>query len=115
MRRLTIFVLVATNLLACGGRVEGPTESGGSGGSGSQTSGGPNQGVGGGLTGGSEPLPQCQPGFLPGTSTEPCNWMYDGRCYVERIGACACACPPKTATICQSSIFDDPPVEVFCY
>ncbi len=107
-------VLVGAVLLmvsACGGRVDGP---------GGDNAVGGNSGASGGtggknLKGDSEKLPPCAPGFEPGTSSEPCNWMADGLCYVERIDACACVCPTSGSSTCQSGFLDDPPVEVFCY
>ena len=48
-------------------------------------------------------LPACKRGFLPASETgTPCNFLYDGRCYDEKLDACACACTKNSGTTCLS-------------
>jgi hypothetical protein len=66
---------------------------------------------------GSTVLPGCEEGFDP--KKEPyrtCNWLAEGRCYDEKLEACACVCPRDKASHCASGFpLENGRVEVYCY
>ena len=104
MLRLTL--LCVLGLTACGGQAEDGqgTADGGAGG-------------GGGSFGPPlDPLPECVPGFAPGSAGRHCNWMADTLCYEERKMACACACPRNEPQVTCISGFggDDTATPVTC-
>ncbi len=103
---------VATTLLvACGGVVEnGPASPGDAGGASASSGGSSSDSLpGSGAPSGGSPtsvaLSACKLGFLP--ASEPsaaCNFVYDGRCYDDKLSACACACTKKSGTYCLSNL-----------
>jgi hypothetical protein len=65
-----------------------------------------------------QPLAGCMMGFEPDEAEgRLCNWQVMGRCYEEKLDACACVCPGGTAVSTCSSGFpqEDGAVEVYCY
>lgn len=65
----------------------------------------------------STPLDMCMTGFDRDEEPErSCNWVAEGRCYEEKLDACACTCPGGTAVSTCSSGFpeENGAVEVYC-
>ena len=61
-------------------------------------------GDGGQQVDGGVALPGCQLGFDPEDADgRPCNWVAQGRCYEEKLEACACICPRDTAVTSNCS------------
>ncbi len=91
----TVVVSLSIGALGCGGLAEEDTAPGPGAGTadGGTTTG---SGSGGGKLG------ECKPGFAPNTTGEPCNWVVEGLCYVDRPDACACACPTDVTSTCSS-------------
>jgi hypothetical protein len=62
-------------------------------------------------------LPGCELGERDlGERGSDCLWLADGRCYQDKLEACACICPPGTGSVCSSG-FEDPDngrVPVYC-
>jgi hypothetical protein len=62
-------------------------------------------------------LPGCELGDRDiGRRGEECLWLADGRCYADKLEACACICPAGNGSVCSSG-FDDPEngrVAVYC-
>jgi hypothetical protein len=62
-------------------------------------------------------LPGCELGDRDaGFRGEQCLWLAEGRCYAEKLEACACICPSGNGSVCSSG-FDDPVngrVPVYC-
>lgn len=60
-------------------------------------------------------LPECKLG-VDESEAESCLFLYEGRCYEEKLDACACACKRMSGTTCSSG-FPDPsrPTKVSCY
>jgi hypothetical protein len=106
-------VILAWALGGCGGIVEheAPAGGGGSPGSGSGSGADPGSGSGarsgsGGAGNGQTPLGACSPGFSYAENPDlPCNWLADGRCYEEKLDACACICPRRAGTTCISGFY----------
>jgi hypothetical protein len=71
-----------------------PAETGGVTGAGGKASSGPSSGT--------VALPACSLGFVKGTSSSPCVFAFDSRCYGTKLDACACACPSRAGTTCIS-------------
>jgi hypothetical protein len=66
---------------------------------------------------GGTPLPECRLGFDSDEEPDrPCNWLANGRCYEDKLAACACVCSRKKNTTCSSG-FDEPNgrVKVSCF
>jgi hypothetical protein len=52
-------------------------------------------------------LPSCELGPRDeGQSGEDCLWLAKGRCYADKLEACACVCPRDRESICSSD-FDN--------
>jgi hypothetical protein len=53
------------------------------------------------------PLGPCRLGFHPNEDRDrPCDWLAGGRCYDDKLAACACICPrDRTDSICSSGFF----------
>ena len=109
MRGISLMLLGVA--MACGGSVEREEQGGGEAGQANGDAGGSKGSNGSNKV----PLGECKPGFAPGTPGKECRWLSDGLCFEERDAACACACPRDKDSICQSSLIDPYPIEVFCY
>lgn len=62
------------------------------------------------------PLPGCDPGALDhGQMGAECLWLADGRCYSDKLEACACICPLDHESICSSGFpYDTGRTAVYC-
>lgn len=63
------------------------------------------------------PLPPCELGPTRSEARRAgvrCRWLFEDRCYEERIAACACACPRDRNSTCVSGQ-QDTAVRVRCY
>ena len=137
MSRLALLLSLA--MIACGSRSpigesgalaedgsspgERPASNGGSGstlangGSGSAL---PDRGAGGTAStddGSRDALPPCVPGLERRAARAggvDCNWLVSGRCYEDRLDACACACPRDRDSTCISGSPGDE-VDVTCF
>lgn len=92
---------------ACGGRTETePTAEAGAAGRPAGDAGG---GGGSNTFGNADDLPECVPGFAPGTPGRgTCDWLAGGLCYSSRTAACACVCPKTGRTLCTSGFPNGP-------
>ena len=77
-------------------------------------------GAGSGDTEGSDPsgvieLGRCEPG-VKDERRNACPWLgSDGFCYETKEAACACLCPARENTACQSPLFaEEPRIPVSC-
>jgi hypothetical protein len=53
-------------------------------------------------------LPSCTRGPVDsGQMGEECLWLADGRCYSDKLDACACICPVSRESICSSGFPSD--------
>ena len=53
-------------------------------------------------------LPNCELGPRDeGQSGEDCLWLAKGRCYADKLEACACVCPRDRESICSSDFDND--------
>ena|SRR5687768_4733105 len=53
-------------------------------------------------------LPGCDLGARDGSqSAEECMWLADGRCYRDKLEACACICPLDHESVCSSGFPSD--------
>ena len=60
-------------------------------------------------------LDECKKGTLR-ADADHCVYLYEGRCYDEKLDACACACKKQSGTICSSGFPNpDVPTEVSCF
>lgn len=116
-------MLLAGVLNGCGGIVEYDAPASGGGGPGSGSGSGSDSGAGGrsnGSSGGAAgrtPLGTCSLGFsYDENPSVPCNWLAEGRCYEEKLDACACICPRRAGTTCISGFYggDGSATEVSC-
>ena len=57
-----------------------------------------------GASPGTTALGECELGFeLRKQPSRRCDWVVEGRCYGDKLSACACACPPNSQnTFCTS-------------
>jgi hypothetical protein len=53
-------------------------------------------------------LPGCERGPVDqGQMGAECLWLADGRCYADKLEACACICPVSHESICSSGFPSD--------
>ena len=114
----SLFVAASFAAMACGGRTEGdPASDYTSGGSDSNapsgSAGSSSQPGGKGTNFGSTTLPPCVLG-VEQWRADKCDYYAEGRCYAEKLEACACVCPRNVAnTTCISNF--DVPSRVTCF
>jgi hypothetical protein len=122
MLRLAGLGLVVCSLsLACGGRTEtgvpgtidDPTGSDGSNqgsgkGSGKEPGSGCDELHGQCDAGADTELGECKLGVREYSTSKPCPWVADGRCYDTREMACNCECPRDRDSQCLSGFGDGP-------
>lgn len=113
---------VTTLMVACGGTVRREDEEGEPEGDDptSVPTSSPNSGGGSGSGGVSGPggpevdLPECKLGVKQGDA-ERCIFLYEGRCYEDKLDACGCACKKQRGTTCSSGFpSEDKPTQVTC-
>lgn len=77
----------------------------------------PGGGGGGGEVSGPDgevDLPECKLG-VKRSAAERCIYLYEGRCYDEKLDACGCACKKQRGTTCSSGFpSEDQPTQVTC-
>jgi len=72
---------------------------------------------GGGKSGGGPvvDLPECKLG-VKRDAAKSCVFLYEERCYEEKLDACGCACKKQSGTVCSSGFPQkDVPTEVTCF
>lgn len=105
--------------LASGGDSNSEDATGGADpGGGSPSVGGNDGSGGGGSLDGQATLGPCVEGFLYVENPSlQCNWLAEGRCYDEKLDACACICPRRGSSTCLSGFYggDGSATRVSCY